>query len=161
MVRLQRGSRADAAASTGLVAVVAVVQHLGVGVVDDDRHVGHLRRRPTGLLLDREIGRRVRNEGHLVGLQRVDGDCEDRDGDRSRAEAVAVVLVAVAAAVAVAVAVSRAGAIGGVKTVKKFFKIKFRDWPVSHSCPRAKTLDCYASTVSPNQGLALTYNTCP
>lgn len=36
----------------GLVAVVvAVVQHLGVGVVDDDRHVGDLGLAPATLLL--------------------------------------------------------------------------------------------------------------
>ena len=116
MVRLQRRRRPDAATPGRFVAVVAVVQHLGVGVVDDDRHVGHLRRRPA-LLLDREVGRRVRNESHLVCLQRVDGDGEDGNGDLSLAKVVAVVLVVVPEPVAVA----SAGAISCIETVKSIY----------------------------------------
>ena len=40
MIRLKRGRRSYAATPRRFVAVVAVVQHLGVGVVDDDGHVG-------------------------------------------------------------------------------------------------------------------------
>lgn len=114
MIRLKRGRRSYAATPRRFVAVVAVVQHLGVGVVDDDGHVGDLRRASAGLFVDREIGRRVRHEGHLVRLERVHGHREywNRNGHRTKVVAVALHV----AVVAVSVAVSR---ILDVETLKK------------------------------------------
>jgi len=49
---------------------------------------------PAGLFLNGKVCRRVRNEGHFVGLEGVDGDGEDGDADGSGPETVAVALAA-------------------------------------------------------------------